>query len=346
MSQNSEAISSEKNISNNLNQIDNKRDETRRVPSPSSHFIAGGIAGMLGAIATAPLDVVKTRLQSDFYKDRILKQFGPKHGARAIYRQFVDTCVILNNVRVHEGARALFRGLGPNLVGTIPARSINFFSYGNGKRIIADHFNDGKESSQVHLVSAAIAGVITSAATNPIWLVKTRLQLDKRSGQTARYKSSMDCVIKTVKVEGISGLYKGLSASLLGVGESTLQWVVYEKFKHTVALRQLRRRELGYKDTVYDKFLDWTGRLGGAGLAKFIAAAIAYPHEVVRTRLRQSPSTNGVPKYTGLLQCFQLVWKEQGVAGLYGGLTAHLLRVVPNACILFGSYEVIMHLIG
>ncbi|CAK9838304.1 Pyrimidine nucleotide transporter [Schizosaccharomyces pombe] len=318
-----------------------------RAPPPLSHFIAGGVAGMLGAIATAPLDVVKTRLQSDFYKDRFLKQTAKsKSPLTAAYRHFMDTCIILKNVKVHEGTRALFRGLGPNLIGTIPARSINFFSYGNGKRILADLFNNGQENSQIHLMAAAIAGVITSAATNPIWLVKTRLQLDKKSGQAAQYRSSIDCIIKTIRLEGFRGLYKGLSASLLGVGESTLQWVLYEKFKHAVAIRQLRRKELGIQETIYDKVLDWGGKLGGAGIAKFMAAGIAYPHEVVRTRLRQSPSINGTPKYTGLIQCFKLVWMEQGIVGLYGGLTAHLLRVVPNACILFGSYEVIMHFIG
>jgi len=52
----------------------------------------------------------------------------------------------------------LFKGLGPTLVGVIPARSINFYTYGNGKQIIANMFNDGKESSAVHLGAAAFAG--------------------------------------------------------------------------------------------------------------------------------------------------------------------------------------------
>ncbi len=58
--------------------------------------------------------------------------------------------------------------------------------------------------------------------------------------------------------------------------------------------------------------------------------------KVVRTRLRQAPTEKGVSKYTGLAQCFRLVWKEEGMAGLYGGLTPHLLRVVPSAAIMFG----------
>jgi len=54
---------------------------------------------------------------------------------------------------------------------------------------------------------------------------------------------------------------------------------------------------------------------------------------------------DGRPKYTGLVQCFRLVWREERVMGLYGGLTPHLLRTVPSAAIMFGMYEGILHLL-
>lgn len=68
---------------------------------------------------------------------------------------------------------------------------------------------------------------------------------------------------------------------------------------------------------------------------------ITYPHEVLRTRLRQAP-VDGVVKYSGLLESFKLILKEEGVPALYGGMTAHLLRVVPNAAILFFCYELVI----
>lgn len=58
----------------------------------------------------------------------------------------------------YEGFTALFKGLGPTLAGAVPARSINFFVYGNGKQIIANNFNHGEENSFVHLSAAALAG--------------------------------------------------------------------------------------------------------------------------------------------------------------------------------------------
>lgn len=312
---------------------------------------------MTSATLTSPLDVLKTRLQSDFYQAqlqalRASHPVPPSSSITALPRlailHFSETFQILRSIHVHEGWRALFKGLGPNLIGVVPARAINFAVYGNGKRIISDYYDhrDAKETPVgVHLTAAAAAGIATGTATNPIWLVKTRLQLDKsnsEAGKGRQYKNSWDCIKQTVRHEGIRGLYKGLSASYLGVTESTLQWVMYEQMKMFLGRREEEKlvnpnHEYGYWDTVEL----WGGRIASAGMAKLVAAALTYPHEVVRTRLRQAPTVSTAEgkvemKYTGLVQCFKTVWKEEGMVGLYGGLTPHLLRVVPSAAIMFG----------
>ena len=95
--------------------------------------------------------------------------------------------------------------------------------------------------------------------------------------------------------EGPRGFCKGLSASYLGVTESTLHWMLYEEVK-----RQLRAREArvaarveadpaGGGRTWWDHTVDWTGNFLGAGASKGIASILTYPHEVARTRLRQAP---------------------------------------------------------
>ncbi|KAI9830484.1 MAG: hypothetical protein M1826_004721 [Phylliscum demangeonii] len=338
---------------------------------------------MTAAFVTSPLDVLKTRLQSDYYQAQLQASRAarrtPPPSALSVPRTIVlhlrETFQILFSIHRVEGWRALFKGLGPNLTGVVPARAINFYTYGNGKRVISNTFNHGHEAVWVHLCAAATAGIVTGTATNPIWLVKTRLQLDKNQaerrtsgppgaaagGRTAttagggaaaagtvqqhrQYKNSVDCVRQVVRHEGIRGLYRGLSASYLGVTESSLQWVLYEQMKLALSRREQRRLLSGRTRTQWDHVLDWVGKLGAAGSAKLVAAAVTYPHEVVRTRLRQAPTISAgndgrrVAKYHGLLQCFRLVWREEGVAGLYGGLTPHLLRVVPSAAIMFGMY--------
>jgi solute carrier family 25 protein 33/36 len=290
------------------------------------------IGGMTSAALTSPLDVLKTRLQSDFYRAQLLSSaaaasssssssplntsrlfhyhrhhhpLSPLSFASKVLLHLRETVQILASIRRAEGWRALFKGLGPNLTGVVPARAINFYTYGNGKRLIGAYFNDGREAAWVHVCAAACAGVVTGTATNPIWLVKTRLQLDrseaeKRSGGGGvggagaggagaggagagggrRYKNSIDCVRQVLRQEGIAGLYRGLSASYLGVTESTLQWVLYEQMKLRLARHEQRRVAAGRARSAWDRALDWGGKLGAAGSAKLFAAVATYPHEV------------------------------------------------------------------
>jgi solute carrier family 25 protein 33/36 len=215
-------------------------------------------------------------------------------------------------------------------------------------------FNDGQQNSLVHLTAAALAGIVTSTVTNPIWVVRTRMQLSAadrgQAGTKEVVKNSWGTIKDIMKSEGVRGFYKGLSASYLGVTEGTIQWVLYERLKKWTKSFE-RRGALG----------EWLGLLGSAGAAKFVAALISYPHEVpffarltlfrlfvdihafkvIRTRLRQ-PLTNGKLKYTGLWQTLRLVIAEEGVMSLYGGLSAHLMRVVPNAAVMFFIYEGIL----
>ncbi|KAJ7140250.1 mitochondrial carrier protein RIM2 [Mycena crocata] len=312
--------------------------------SRSWHFVAGGIGGICGAVVTSPFEVVKIRLQSNLFQNThttaIAMQGGADSGVRApvrrlnVFYNFVETGYILREIYRTE-PHALFRGLGPTLAAIIPARSVNFFVYGNGKQLLSNIFNDGRENISVHLAAAAIAGIASATAANPIWVVKTRLQLDSRLAET-RSRSSWATIQMIVKDEGIRGFYKGLSASYLGVVEGTIQWVLYEKLKRLTAGTKGR-----------DGLQEWLGTMGSAGTAKCIASLVAYPHEagiiiiVIRTRLRQ-PKVNGVVRYTGLIQTLQLVVAEEGSLRLYGGLSAHLMRVIPNAMVMYSVYEGIL----
>lgn len=67
-------------------------------------------------------------------------------------------------------------GLGPNLVGVAPSRAVYFLTYSQTKLF----FNGvlPSETPVVHICSASCAGFMACTLTNPIWFVKTRLQLD------------------------------------------------------------------------------------------------------------------------------------------------------------------------
>jgi len=288
------------------------------------NFVAGGAGGCMGALLTCPLEVVKTRFQA--------LHTLPLTAKPAYVPSFVYAFKIIVE---REGIKGLFRGLVPNLVGVAPSRAIYFGVYSVVK---AKAINAGTaESSTVHLISAVIAGAAVCTTTSPIWLIKTRMQLQSDvpvPGQT-NYQNSFDCIRRVYREEGIKGFYKGLGASYLGISESAINFVLYEKFKATVIAHQQTTE------------LSNIGYLLTAATAKLIASMMTYPHEVVRTRLREqrAPVGGQANKYTGILQALRLIGKEEGLAGLYGGMSAHLLRVVPNAAIMFWTYEfIIKHL--
>lgn len=67
--------------------------------------------------------------------------------------------------------------------------------------------------------------------------------------------------------------------------------------------------------------------------------------EVCRTRLRQKVSRDQ-RKYHSFFQTLLKVWKDEGLRGLYGGMSAHLIRVVPNTAIVFCTYEAVVSAIN
>ena len=150
------------------------------------HLAAGGVGGTIGAIITCPLEVVKTRLQSSI----VSLNFTPcpvtttttTTGATAATPRLTNHLFILRFIRhivETEGTKALFKGLGPNLIGVAPSRAIYFSAYSTTKTFCNEKF-PAPDSPPVHICSAAAAGFVSSTATNPIWFVKTRLQLDQR----------------------------------------------------------------------------------------------------------------------------------------------------------------------
>jgi solute carrier family 25 protein 33/36 len=184
----------------------------------------------------------------------------------------------------------------------------------------------------VHLGAAVVAGVMTATGTN-------QLSARKREVVGAR-PTAWSVATDIMRNEGLRGLYRGLSASYLGVSEGVIQWVLYERFK-----RIGRTRSVDLNDERTPLLSRVASILGASGGAKGIASLITYPHEVLRTRLRQ-PAINGVQKYTGLMQTLKLIVKEEGVASLYSGLTAHMFRVVPNAACMFLIYELVAAKLG
>ena len=146
------------------------------------------------------------------------------------------------------------------------------YTYSNTKRLLEQNLPAGS-STPITFVSGICAGIATSTATNPIWVVKTRLQLDRSIIGARRYKNSLDCLSQIWRHEGFRGFSRGLSASYLGVSETALQWVMYERLK--LIFRTENKAPTTYREKLGQA-------LGAASLAKLIATTVTYPHEVFK----------------------------------------------------------------
>ncbi|KAI1827024.1 mitochondrial carrier domain-containing protein [Xylaria intraflava] len=321
---------------------------------PWAHLVAGASGGAANSIITSPLDVVRTQLQSGLYRSAS-RQFAVGHGTTHLFRlfgtpftQFTETFDILRSIQRHEGWRGLYRGLGPSLIGVVPTSAMKFYAYGNCKHLGASYLDRDEKDPIVHACAAAAAGIATATATNPLYLVKTRLQLDKSRAGAAmaarRYNGSLDCLRQVLQKEGVPGLYRGLGASYLGVVETVVYLVLYERLKVLFSLPLFNHAP--DRNPALEELGKWANTSSAAGCAKLTAVLITYPHEVVRTRLRQAPTAGGRPVYGGISHCFRQVWQQEGLRGLYGGLTPHAMRAVPSAIISLGVYEFVLRLIN
>ena len=123
-----------------------------------------------------------------------------------------------------------------------------------------------KQTQQMYKTSLISSGFISSCVTNPIWLVKTRLQLD-------RSHSSLPMVIRRIHAEsGIFGFWKGLTASWWGISETVIHFVIYEFLKKSLAEHQNKKKDENMT------LLDFIGSMACGATSKTCATCVAYPH--------------------------------------------------------------------
>ena len=317
---------------------------TIKKPSRKSflvNFVAGGIAGTTGVIITSPLDVVQTRLQSSFVKlsattvptaNVATAGGGGVVAGNGMSNRFgLLVYSYMKHVVKTEGFFGLYKGLVPNLMGIAPSRAVYFAVYSKTKSYLTTtHLAN---SSWTHMLSALSASWSVSTLTNPIWFVKTRMQLDLSS--TGQQRKITDVVKEVFKSEGIGGFYRGLCASYVGASETMIYFVLYERMKLMMGA------------THDNEKLSPLGYITSAFVSKCTATIAVYPHEVVRTRLRQESVKDAKDKlYKGFMQTLRKVYKDEKWAGLYGGMGAHLMRQVPNTVIMFFTYETIVNLLS
>ncbi|CAN1777906.1 Nicotinamide adenine dinucleotide transporter 2, mitochondrial, partial [Linum perenne] len=299
---------------------ESKHNRTRR--ELVCHAGAGAAAGAIAATFVCPLDVIKTRLQVHGLP---VSAHSSGRGSAIIS--------ILQNVVKTEGFRGLYRGLSPTILAILPNWAVYFTVYEKLKGLL---LSNGDESGQLtvgrNMIAAAGAGAATAISTNPLWVVKTRLQTQGMRPGVVPYTSICSALRRITCEEGLRGLYSGILPSLAGVSHVAIQFPAYEKIKSYMAKRG---------NTSVDKLN--TGEVAVASsIAKVVASVTTYPHEVIRSRLQEQGQVRGLEvRYAGVVDCARKVFLKEGITGFYRGCATNLMRTTPSAVITFTSYEMI-----
>ncbi|KAF9619226.1 hypothetical protein IFM89_005780 [Coptis chinensis] len=289
---------------------------------------AGAIAGFATVATLHPLDVVRTRFQVNDGRVTNLPLY--RNTAHAIY-----------TIARVEGFRGIYAGFYPAVLGSTVSWSLYFFFYGRAK----DRYSKGGEnklSPGFHLISAAEAGGLVSLFTNPIWLVKTRLQLQTPLHQSRPYSGFNDALRTIVKEEGWRALYRGMAPSLLLVSHGAIQFTVYEELRQ-IAVGFKSKNKTSHPNG--DKVLNSVDFAVLGAASKFSAMLFTYPYQVIRARLQQRPSTIGNHKYKDSWHVLKDTVRFEGFRGFYKGITPNLLKNVPASSITFVVYENVLKLL-
>ncbi|XP_063909682.1 calcium-binding mitochondrial carrier protein Aralar1 isoform X2 [Zophobas morio] len=275
-------------------------------------FTLGSIAGAVGATAVYPIDLVKTRMQN--------QRTGSFIG-ELMYRNSFDC---FKKVIRHEGVFGLYRGLVPQLMGVAPEKAIKL----TVNDFVRDKFYDknGNISPLGEIISGGTAGASQVIFTNPLEIVKIRLQVAGEIAGGAKVRAW-----EVVKELGLFGLYKGAKACLLR--DIPFSAIYFPTYAHTKAKFA---DENGYNSPI--------SLLVSGAIAGVPAAGLVTPADVIKTRL-QVVARTGQTTYNGVLDATRKIYAEEGFRAFWKGAIARVCRSSPQFGVTLLTYEILQRLL-
>jgi len=273
-------------------------------------IIAGGITGGIEICITYPTEYVKTQLQLD---DKVKKYNGILDCGKKTVQE--------------HGVRGLYRGLSVLLYGSIPKSAVRFGSFEQFKKNAVDE--KGNLSPLSRLLCGLGAGVSEAIlAVTPMETVKVKFIADQRSANP-QFKGFFHGVRSIIAKEGISGTYKGLTATIMKQGSNqAIRFYVMESMKDWY-------REGDPKKHV-PKLL--VGLFGGIAGATSVLGNT--PLDVVKTRMQSLDAA----KYKNTLDCARTILKNEGAKAFYKGTLPRMSRVCLDVAITFMIYDSFMEI--
>jgi len=170
-------------------------------------------------------------------------------------------------------------------------------------------------------VGGIISCGVTHTAVVPLDLVKCRIQTNP-----AKYKSIFHGFNVSIKEEGVRGLGRGWAPTAIGYSLQGLgKFGFYELFKKVYS--GILGEELSYtwRTSLY---------LAASASAEFFADIALCPLEACKVRIQTQPGCS--PQ---LRKVFPVIWREEGLAGFYKGISPLWMRQIPYTMMKFACFE-------
>ncbi|XP_018326448.1 graves disease carrier protein homolog [Agrilus planipennis] len=184
---------------------------------PTSHldkFFAGSCAGLTAVALTYPLDTIRARLAFQITGEHIYT--GIAHAAATIFKE-------------EGGARGLYRGFLPTLMGMVPYAGLSFYCFEYLKYGCMKYFpnltckpckkNTGGLVLMVpaKLICGGLAGAVAQSVSYPLDVTRRRMQLALMNPATKHFATGMvSTLVHVYKEHGIvNGLYRGMSINYM-----------------------------------------------------------------------------------------------------------------------------------
>ncbi|KAK1880892.1 Calcium-binding mitochondrial carrier protein Aralar2 [Dissostichus eleginoides] len=280
-----------------------------QVAESAYRFSLGSVAGAVGATAVYPIDLVKTRMQNQRSSGSLVGEL--------MYKNSFDC---FRKVVRYEGLFGLYRGLVPQLLGVAPEKAIkltvNDFVRGKTRQ------KDGTIPLAAEIMAGGFAGGSQVIFTNPLEIVKIRLQVAGEITTGPRVSA-----LSVIRDLGFFGLYKGSKACFLR--DIPFSAIYFPCYAHLKA-----------------HFSEEDGRIGPAkmllagALAGMPAASLVTPADVIKTRL-QVAARAGQTTYSGLVDCFWKILREEGPRAFWKGAGARVFRSSPQFGVTLVTYELL-----
>ena len=276
--------------------------------------MAGGISAAISKTAVAPIERVKLLLQVQAASKQI--------AAEKQYKGMVDTFV---RIPKEQGFLSFWRGNLANVIRYFPTQALNFAFKDVYKKMFMDGVDKNTQFWRYfagNLASGGAAGATSLCFVYPLDYARTRLGADVgKSTAERQYTGLLDCLVKTVKSDGIVGMYRGFVVSVQGI-------IIY------------RATYFGFFDTAKGMLPDPknTPFLISFAIAQAVttfAGITSYPFDTVRRRMMmQSGRAKADIMYKNTLDCWVKIFKNEGSGAFFKGAFSNILRGTGGALVL------------